>query len=265
LDFAIGEFSRITGLSIKALRLYHEKEILVPSHIDPSSGYRYYDSAAVSKAKIIVNLRDMDFALVDIKDILNNYEDETNIVEALIRQKEKISEKIRRYRSVIQVLDDIINKERQAAISLEKNPMQVEERMLESVLVAGIRFKGRYPDIGEYFGKLADHLGDNISGIPLGLYYDGEYKEDNADLEACFPIREKRDIPGIHIRKLKAGRPVGIVPEFSHKDPQGVLFHNPMLRPVPGGIGMPGKNEIPRIFPGPCKKGLQLVPFLQHG
>jgi DNA-binding transcriptional MerR regulator len=93
LDFSIGEFSRITGLSIKALRLYHEKEILIPSHIDPSTSYRYYDSASVGKAKIIVYLRDMEFALTDIKDILNNYEDEANLFEALIRQKERISEK----------------------------------------------------------------------------------------------------------------------------------------------------------------------------
>ena len=115
MDFTIGEFSRITGLSIKALRLYHEKEILIPGHIDPGTSYRYYDSANVDKAKIIVYLRDMEFALADIKDILNNYEDEANLIEALSRQKERISEKILRYQSAIQILDDIIARERQAA------------------------------------------------------------------------------------------------------------------------------------------------------
>jgi DNA-binding transcriptional MerR regulator len=93
LDFSIGEFSRITGLSIKALRLYHEKGILIPGHIDPSTNYRYYDSANVDKAKIIVYLRNMEFSLPDIKDILSNYDDEADLVEALVRQKERISEK----------------------------------------------------------------------------------------------------------------------------------------------------------------------------
>jgi len=41
--FSIGEFSRITGLSIKALRLYHEKGILVPGRVDDATGYRYYN------------------------------------------------------------------------------------------------------------------------------------------------------------------------------------------------------------------------------
>ena len=32
--FTIGEFSKITGLTIKALRLYHEKGILEPHVVD---------------------------------------------------------------------------------------------------------------------------------------------------------------------------------------------------------------------------------------
>ena len=53
MAFSIGEFSRISGMSIKALRLYHEKAILVPGHVDPSSNYRYYDEANIDKARII--------------------------------------------------------------------------------------------------------------------------------------------------------------------------------------------------------------------
>ncbi len=218
MDFTIGEFSRITGLSIKALRLYHEKKILNPSHIDPSTGYRYYDSANVDKAKIIVYLRNMEFALADIKDILNNYEDEANLVEALSRQKERISEKIIRYQSAIQILDDIIARERQAAIVLENGPIQVEEKQLESILIAGIRFKGRYPDVGKYFGKLAELMDDNIRGGPMGLYYDGEYKEGNADIEACFPVHTQRDAPGIHIRKLSGGRCFALLHRGAYED-----------------------------------------------
>ena len=46
--FSIGEFSKITGLSVKTLRFYHEKELLAPTQVDPQSGYRYYDRAAAS-------------------------------------------------------------------------------------------------------------------------------------------------------------------------------------------------------------------------
>jgi len=43
--FSIGEFSRITSLTIKSLRLYHEKEILIPAEVDKFTGYRYYNDA----------------------------------------------------------------------------------------------------------------------------------------------------------------------------------------------------------------------------
>ena len=40
---SIGEFSRLSRLSPKALRLYDELGLLVPDHVDPVTGYRVYD------------------------------------------------------------------------------------------------------------------------------------------------------------------------------------------------------------------------------
>ena len=39
---SIGDFSKITGVGIKALRYYDEAGILTPAFVDPDSGYRYY-------------------------------------------------------------------------------------------------------------------------------------------------------------------------------------------------------------------------------
>ena len=39
----IGIFSRITGLSHRALRLYADRDLLPPAYVDPETGYRYYD------------------------------------------------------------------------------------------------------------------------------------------------------------------------------------------------------------------------------
>lgn len=39
---SIGDFSRMTHLSVKALRHYHDLGLLEPVEIDPLSGYRYY-------------------------------------------------------------------------------------------------------------------------------------------------------------------------------------------------------------------------------
>lgn len=49
----IGRFSKMTPLSVKALRLYDEMLLLVPAHVDSSTGYRYYTPSQVRRAVII--------------------------------------------------------------------------------------------------------------------------------------------------------------------------------------------------------------------
>ncbi|MGV0750144.1 MerR family transcriptional regulator [Mycolicibacter minnesotensis] len=52
----IGDFSRMTYLTVKALRLYHERGLLAPVQVDPSSGYRYYSPDQVPIAQVIRRL-----------------------------------------------------------------------------------------------------------------------------------------------------------------------------------------------------------------
>ena len=66
----IGEFSRMTHLSVKALRHYHDVGVLAPAAIDPSSGYRSYDTGQVASAQVIRRLRDLGMPLDSIAAVL---------------------------------------------------------------------------------------------------------------------------------------------------------------------------------------------------
>ena len=66
----IGEFSRMTHLSVKALRHYHDVGILEPAAIDPYSGYRSYDAGQVTSAQVIRRLRDLGMPLDSIRAVL---------------------------------------------------------------------------------------------------------------------------------------------------------------------------------------------------
>ena len=94
---SIGELSRATGLTVKAIRLYHEAGLLVPSRVDPSTGYRYYDRAAVERARAIVVLRSLDFSVADCAEILGACEDEADLLAIFERQRDAIAEKLARY------------------------------------------------------------------------------------------------------------------------------------------------------------------------
>jgi len=65
----ISEFSELTGLSLKALRLYETHGILTPSRAD-SNRYRLYSEAQVELAKEILNLRATGFSLQEIRALL---------------------------------------------------------------------------------------------------------------------------------------------------------------------------------------------------
>ncbi|MFF9127838.1 helix-turn-helix domain-containing protein [Streptomyces sp. NPDC014889] len=68
--WTIGEFSRITHLSIRTLRRYHEQDLLVPAQVDPATGYRYYTPAQVRPALTIRRLRELDLPLADLRSFL---------------------------------------------------------------------------------------------------------------------------------------------------------------------------------------------------
>jgi DNA-binding transcriptional MerR regulator len=69
-EISIGEFARRSRLSLKALRLYDELGVLVPSRVNQSSGYRYYDTAQLDEARLVVMLRQLQLPLSVVKELL---------------------------------------------------------------------------------------------------------------------------------------------------------------------------------------------------
>jgi DNA-binding transcriptional MerR regulator len=69
-EISIGEFSRRSRLSIKALRLYDELGVLLPARVNQTSGYRYYDAAQLEDARLVAMLRQLDLPLAAIKELL---------------------------------------------------------------------------------------------------------------------------------------------------------------------------------------------------
>jgi len=69
-EISIGEFARRSRLSLKALRLYDERGVLVPSRVDQGSGYRYYHTAQLDQARLVVMLRQLQLPLAAVKELL---------------------------------------------------------------------------------------------------------------------------------------------------------------------------------------------------
>ena len=57
---SIGEFSRLTHLSVRTLRRYHDAGLLEPGTVDSATGYRYYGADQIQTAQVIHRLRELD-------------------------------------------------------------------------------------------------------------------------------------------------------------------------------------------------------------
>jgi DNA-binding transcriptional MerR regulator len=68
---SIGDFSRMTLLSVKTLRHYQEMGLLAPARVDPSSGYRYYALSQVATAQLIRRFRDLDLPIERLRAFLD--------------------------------------------------------------------------------------------------------------------------------------------------------------------------------------------------
>ena len=68
--YRIGEFSKLCGLSIKTLRYYAEKGVLVPKAVDNFTGYRYYSEQELELCRKVVMLKSLGFTLADIRDFM---------------------------------------------------------------------------------------------------------------------------------------------------------------------------------------------------
>jgi DNA-binding transcriptional MerR regulator len=90
----IGDFSRMTYLSVKALRHYHEVGVLEPAEIDPHSGYRFYAPGQVAIAQMIRRLRELGMPLDEVRTIVRAPDEQTRdrtLVAHLQRMEEQLA------------------------------------------------------------------------------------------------------------------------------------------------------------------------------
>jgi DNA-binding transcriptional MerR regulator len=215
---SIGDFSRITGLTVKALRFYHEQGVLTPSYVDEETGYRYYAESKVEAARVIGLLRQLDFTVADIAEILSSHDDDADILEYLQRQNAAVRDKMKHCQQIAAALDQIITQEKEVRTAMKNATFEVQESTVADMLIAGVRMKGKYGDCGKGFAQIGRTFGRHICGKPLLLHYDAEYKEDDADFEACMPIRKGTSTDKVSVRTLPGGRCVTLLHQGPYDD-----------------------------------------------
>jgi DNA-binding transcriptional MerR regulator len=182
--YKIGEFSKMTNLSIKTLRYYEQEGVLIPAERAEESAYRYYDEESFKRANTIKLLRSMSFSMAEIKDVLGIMEDEDDLSCIFKEKRDMIAKEISEKRALMKKMDIYIAAE---AVKENATAYVIEEKQLPAMRVAAIRYRGRPDACGPYITKLYKAAKGNATGPVFSCYYEDSYS-DTMDIELCLPI-----------------------------------------------------------------------------
>ncbi|MDD4795314.1 MAG: MerR family transcriptional regulator [Bacilli bacterium] len=178
----IGDFSKLSYISIRMLRYYDKHNILKPAYIEEDNNYRFYNVNQLEIANMIQKLKLLGFPLKAIKEMVDN-KDADNINKHFNKRMNDIQNELENITRVSKEINQLIQVDvnrinynvvkktipKRKVISLRKN---VANYMNESILWNEI-----FEEIEKGKIKVLD---DNYS---MSIYHDQEYKEKNVDIE----------------------------------------------------------------------------------
>jgi DNA-binding transcriptional MerR regulator len=182
----IGDFSRISRVSVQTLRYYDDLGLLKPVEVDPHTSYRYYSFDQLPRMHRILALKDLGLSLEEIARFLQD-DLSSEQLKGMLRLKEtelkeRIDEELIR-------LERVRTRLRQMDEERTMPNYDIVLKKLDPQLIAGVRGTiPAYPEqrpLWEELGKYLSAQRISVSGPCLTLYYSDEPE---IDAEVCEPL-----------------------------------------------------------------------------
>lgn len=186
----IGEFARVTHLSIRTLRRYHEAELLVPADVDQDSGYRYYDAGQIPTAQVIHRLRELDLPLADVRQVLAT-QDPAQRADIIGTHLQRLEDQLDRTRAAVGSLRRLLDP--------ASPQIKVELRRVEALTVAAIQATVDRDDVLDWYPGAMTELDAAIShpaGAPGGVYDNELFTEGRGRVTVYLPVAETVEAQG---------------------------------------------------------------------
>lgn len=188
----IGDFSKLSRISIRMLRHYDEIGLLVPKHTDSITSYRYYSEEQLTVANRISELKDMGFSLATIGEILKSYDNPLALAEYLSVKRAEVQTESEEIRRRLRLLDTAIERLRKDDTAMKVN---VTIKSLQERYVASVR---QVIPAYDQEGFLWEILKRETAGLNLqfaepsygmAIFHDEGYKESDVDVEIQISVK----------------------------------------------------------------------------
>lgn len=200
----IGDFSRLSRVSIKTLRYYDEVGLLKPARVDRFTGYRYYAFDQLGRLNRILAFKDLGFSLDQIARLLDEDLPAAQIRGMLRMKQAEIQDRMQEER---ERLGRVEARLRQIEQEGEMSKHEVVIKQVEPQLAAGVRdVVPAYSDIRQLYDEVFAHLGRHgADGLVAAIWHDEEHKERDVDAEAVVFLKDRVPESGrVKVRELPA-------------------------------------------------------------
>jgi DNA-binding transcriptional MerR regulator/effector-binding domain-containing protein len=212
----IGDFSQLAQISVRTLRLYDEMDLIKPARVDPFTDYRYYTVDQLPRLNRILALKDLGFALEDIKRMLTGSLSAAELQAMLEQRQREIDLQIREEQLR---LTRVAERLKQIAHEGEAPPYDVRLKSIDGYAIASMRRTvGQLADMPDtrnailtaLYTALNKHLPPRQApGPELALYHNTEYSDTDIKMELAvmlepktFAAMQAQQIDGLELRTL---------------------------------------------------------------
>ncbi len=193
--FRIGEFSKLTQVSVRMLRYYDEAGLLKPVEVDKWTGYRMYSVEQIPVLNRIIYLRDSGFGVSEIADVLDKSEE--FLIEQLDRKYAEIEAAIQNEHEKLRKIT-LAKKEIQGGKSDMHYNISIKSIPGYQVLSLRRVIPDYYAEgaLWKELSAFAKQKQIAISSNTFSIYHDKEYKEKDVDVELCVHVNKMAESTG---------------------------------------------------------------------
>jgi DNA-binding transcriptional MerR regulator len=201
--FRIGDFSRLSQVSIKALRFYDEVGLLKPTFVDGATGYRYYSANLLSRLNRILVFKELGFSLDEIALLLQENLPAEQVREALHGKRDDLSRRIAQEQARLAQVEAWLKQIEQDGRSPN---YEIAFRQVAPQLVASVRDSlASYDEAAELFTELNRHLKKhNANGRHAAVWHACAGQAERIDCEAIVflnkPVPDSKRIAVYELR-----------------------------------------------------------------
>lgn len=188
----IGDFSKLSRISIRMLRYYDEMGLLVPKQTDHYTNYRYYNEEQLADAGRIISLKNMGFSLSTMKEIMKNYDDPKALSDFLVVKHTEIQAEEAEIKQRLLLLETAIKRLREDDKVMNYN---VILKAIPKRYVASVRKTIPSYNQEEILWKIlmsetaALEMTPEDNCCSLAVFHDEGYKDSDVDIEIQMSVK----------------------------------------------------------------------------